>query len=258
MERRTRVLLGALAGAFFTACSVKEARRDCPVRLELDLTAFEEVARSVLVELDGQIFSCRLDSPDSLVRRLSVASQDPLEIRVWSGAAPSLCREGVLRVPEGEQSDSLFLFSRELRGRPEKALVRAVPHKQFATVTLRLFPAAGEPRPLRYTVRSDYGCLDLSQGLPVAGRLAIPLAPAGEESQFRLPRQPARGNLVLEAEDPSGGRETYPLGEWILSAGYDWTSPDLDDIVVGADFGLGLFTVEVAPWTAGGKMEQML
>lgn len=246
-----------LSAFLWASCSVKEARQDCPCRLEVDLTAFGEVTRQVSLDLDGKALERSLLGPDSLLVRTRVAASDFLDIRVWSGVSRMEARGSLLQVKEGNDGDSLFLFCSRLPGRRESALVKAVPHKQFATVVLQVLPE-DLPAGVRFTVRGQYGSFDLDGGQPVAAPLVIPLPEGKAESAFRLPRQEAAGVLVLEEDDGKGNLRSYPLGEWILAAGYDWNAPDLDDILVAVDFVMNSFQVQVSPWIPGEKMEHLL
>ena len=185
-----------LSAFLWASCSVKEARQDCPCRLEVDLTAFGEVTRQVSLDLDGKALERSLLGPDSLLVRTRVAASDFLDIRVWSGVSRMEARGSLLQVKEGNDGDSLFLFCSRLPGRRESALVKAVPHKQFATVVLQVLPE-DLPAGVRFTVRGQYGSFDLDGGQPVAAPLVIPLPEGKAESAFRLPRQEAAGVLVL-------------------------------------------------------------
>ena len=255
---RARLLIGLFA-VLGASCSVKEARQDCPCRLELDLSAFGEVARQVSLDLDGEAMERSLRSGDSLTIHTLLKARDRINVRVWSGVSRMKPDGNVLRVKAGEDSDSLFLFCGDYPGRVERAYVQAVPHKQFATVTLQLVSRTeGDPSAIRYTVRGEYGCIDLNLGTPVLGALNIPLPQNLDQCCFRLPRQKAGGLLVLEANDGKGNRENYSLGQWILDAGYDWNAQDLDDILVAADFVEGEFTVTVNPWIPGDALDHTL
>ena len=162
---------------------------------------------------------------------------------------------GVLSVREGEESDSLFLFTASAPGTGEKVSIQAVPHKQFASVLLRVVPDEGQ---ISYCVRSNYGSISLADGKALPGDLLIPLSGAEGDHIFRLPRQSAVSMLVLEAHYSDGLVHVYPMGEWISRAGYDWTLQDLDDIVIGADFALGHYQVGVENWSGGEESDELL
>jgi len=247
-----------LLALLWPSCSVKEARQDCPCLVEVDLQPFSEVTGVASLDLNGYRMERQLRDEDSLTVQRLLPAGDRFSIRVWSGVS-RMRRDGtLLKVEEGTDCDSLFLFWTALPGRQEQTRVQAWPRKQFASVLLKVFPDEDQPAPSRYTVRSNYASIDLNEGRPVPGRLRIPLAAGAAEHRFCLPRQARDGQLLLEADDGAGNHFAYPLGEWILAAGYDWTAPDLADIVVGADFMQGKFEVTVLEWEPGDMMRQML
>lgn len=241
------------------SCSVKENRVNCPCIVEIDLTDFAPVTGSVCVEMEGfGVSTQELHGDGGYYARYSVAGHASYRLSVWSGVSRMMSESGVLSVPEGEDCDSLFLFGASVPGFEEIVRVKAQPHKQFAGVLLRVAPDADGPSGVRYTVKSDYGGIDLAHGTAVKGDLMIRLPGGDGDHLFKLPRQAPSSHLVLEAVDSRGNVSSYPLGEWISEAGYDWTAEDLDDIIVGADFSLGRFDVRVADWEAGELNTQIL
>jgi len=220
-----RVPVLILFAAALASCSVKEARRDCPCLLEADLTAFAEVSRHVTLEVGDRMVDWTMDESEKLTALFKVPKTDVIDVTVKCGGV-----------------DSLFLFTAAVPGMEEKVTVRAVPHKQFARVLLKLVqtPDSG----ISYTVTGDY--------------VNFPLPGTEGNYMFRLPRQRPGSSLSLDAKDADGNVNSFPLGEWILGAGYDWEATDLDDIVIGADFTIGVFGVTVGEWDAGDEMAPML
>ena len=247
--------LAVLIAVILTSCSIKETRRECPCIFEIDLSAFEEVSQKVSLDLNGKILSVAIGCQDSLKAVLSAPKSPTANVSVWSGVSRMRFSGGVLEVPAGEQSDSLFLFGASVPGDQETVCLKAVPHKQFASVLLRI---ADAPFYEKFEVKSNYGGIELTRGDAAEGNLFIPLEGVEGEHCFRLPRQGAGGLLVLEASDGYGNVHQYPLGEWILGAGYDWDALDLADIAVAADFTLGRFEVSVQEWERGAARDQIL
>lgn len=214
-----------LFAAALASCSIKEARRDCPCLVETDLAAFAEVSRHVTLEVGDRVSEWSLDGSDKLIAAFKVPKTEEIGITVKCGGM-----------------DSLFLFTASVQGMDEKVTVRAVPHKQFARVLLKLVQSPNSG--INYTVISDY--------------VNIALPPGDGNYMFRLPRQKPGSPISLDASDADGNVNSFPLGEWILRAGYDWEATDLDDMVIGADFTLGVFGVTVGEWEDGGEMNPLL
>lgn len=244
------------AALVFASCSVKESRRNCPCRLEIDYSSFAEVTRRVWMDLDGQTMERPAGEDGDMTSVLNVPKRQTINIQVWSGVSRMKPLAGTLSVPEGEESDSLFLFGTSVPGTDEFVRVSAVPHKQFASVLLRVLTR--DDAPVTYTVVSDYSGIGLDDGRAVRGSLRIPLKGRDANHTFRLPRQAPDCSLVLEAGYGSGVVHVYPLGEWIRTAGYDWDATDLADIAVGADFALGVIDVRIGDWDPGQSWEHLL
>ena len=229
---RIRALI-TLAAVLCASCSVKEVRHGCPCSLEVDYSRFAEVAGGVHLELGGLDMDRTVSDGEEMVAVLDLPRADRISVRVWSGV----------------QSDSIFLFGASVPGMEETVKVTAVPHKQFASVLLRIL--SREDDSVSYTVKSNYSRVDLTTGRALPGDLVIPLTGIGENHVFRLPRQSRDCMLVLETGFSNGIVQAYPLGEWIKLAGYDWEAEDLDDIMVGADFAMGHYEVKIGDWDAG-------
>lgn len=229
-----------LAVLLCSSCSIKEVRDACPCRLEIDCSAFSEVARCVYMDLDGRALERSVEDEKDLVSILMVPKKEKLNVVVWCGA----------------QGDSLYLFDAVVPGIEETVKVSAVPHKQFASVLLKVLSA--DEGSVSFTVKSNFSGVDLMTARALPGELAIPLEGTGGNHVFRLPRQSTDSMLVLEAGYENGVVQAYPLGEWIMMAGYDWTATDLDDIAVAADFALGHYEVRIGEWDAGEASDQII
>jgi len=233
------------------SCSVKEARDSCPCQVEIDLSAFAKVSRSVRVRVGATRLGRALTAADSLQLELQAVRQGALPVAVWSGLKTMQEQGDTVRVTGGQPCDSLYLFSHQGDQPPgENLRLTAVPHKQFTTVFLSLQAPEGESTPKGITVRSDANGLSLPEGRPVDGPLELQVNGEGRYL-FRLPRQRSDSALVMEMEGPGGKEQPYPLGEWIRESGFDWTAADLDDLVIGMDLSQWTVRVEVLPWEAG-------
>lgn len=73
-------------------------------------------------------------------------------------------------------------------------------------------------------------------------------ASSGGLCHLRIPRQ-VDGSLLLEIDFLDTGEvRTFPVGEYILESGYDWSAPDLEDIEVEMDFSRSSLTFTVSKW----------
>ena len=62
-----------------------------------------------------------------------------------------------------------------------------------------------------------------------------------------IPRQ-YDASLLLDVNDGSDIVKTFALGEYIFASGFDWTAPDLGDIVVGIDYARTVLSLSVIGW----------
>ena len=62
-----------------------------------------------------------------------------------------------------------------------------------------------------------------------------------------MPRQ-TDASLMLEVDDGKGNSKAFALGQYIVSSGYDWTSPDLDDVSVTLDYAMTEIRLVVGGW----------
>ena len=250
--RRRSLIPGTLPLLLLLAasCSVKEARESCPCQVDIDLTAFAEITRSVRVRVGDNRLERRLVTEDSLLVHTLTVQRASLPVWVWAGAGGLQAQGDTLRVPAGSDCDSLYLFGEAADARSDRLRLDAVPHKAFATVFLSVTSGEEDSRPVRCRVRSGHNGLRLPEGTPVPGRLSIPLQGDGP-FVFRLPRQCPESELAVDVAGADTVAHAYPLGEWILESGYDWNAADLDDLAVGLDLSSREVRVRVIPWKAG-------
>lgn len=241
---------------FLASCSVKEARNNCPCQVDIDLSDFAKVSHSVRVKVGEERFQRSLIREDSLQMQLTILREGKLPVAVWSGVKAMTERGDTVRAAGVNTCDSLYLYSDPGENPGENLRVKAVPHKQFASVFLSIQTEPEREAPSQIRVRSDSNGLALPDGAPVEGALEI-RADGNGKYQFRLPRQHPSSLIVLEMEGADGQEKSYPLGAWILDSGYDWEAEDLDDLVIGMDLAQWDILVEVIPWEAGPPLREM-
>ena len=234
------------------SCSVKEERRECPSFLTVDASAFGSIGRVIKVKalpnLDGSTEtdasadkSARFDVPRSMIRVYTYTS------------APDY--DTVFLVEEGCQADSLYTFEADVDCAGERSFVRAVPHKQFATVILgeKTLPDEPEVR-YNYVVDSDFYGIDIKDMTPQPGRLHFYVPELSDCFYiFRLPRHDNGNALTIQVMDR--GRMVYelPLGRWLEQFDYDWKARDLADISIGLDYARGDVNITISGWEDGGS-----
>ena len=65
--------------------------------------------------------------------------------------------------------------------------------------------------------------------------------------EVSLPRQ-SDSSLLLEIDDGTEVLKTFALGEYIKSGGYDWTTPDLEDLTVHVNWAVTTVSITVSAW----------
>ena len=181
-----------------------------------------------------------------------------------------------IRVPVGEQMDSLYGFFKMYHTRCESVLCDVELHKEFCTVSFTL----GEDSytsPYDIEVWGNVAGVSAWDLMPLDGDFRF--APSLENGvyQVRVPRQVDNSLelVMLEIPDQVGydgeempdqvghdGRspvgagddgeravvDRLPLGEYIARSGYDWTAEDLADVNVALDLEMQQVMITVSGW----------
>ena len=171
-----------------------------------------------------------------------------------------------IRIPVGEQMDSLYGFFKMYHTRCESVLCDVELHKEFCTVSFTL-GEDGYTSPYRIEVWGNVAGVSAWDLMPVLGEFRY--APMQENGvyQVRVPRQVDNSLelVMLEIPDQVGydGEEMpgqagddgervvvdrLPLGEYIARSGYDWTAEDLADVNVALDLEMQQVMITVSGW----------
>ena len=170
-----------------------------------------------------------------------------------------------IRVPVGEQMDSLYGFFKMYHTRCESVLCDVELHKEFCTVSFTL-GEDGYTSPYDIEVWGNVAGVSAWDLMPVQGEFRY--APMQENGvyQVRVPRQVDNSLelVMLEIPDQVGydGRspvgagddgervvvDRLPLGEYIARSGYDWTAEDLADVNVALDLEMQQVMITVSGW----------
>ena len=151
-----------------------------------------------------------------------------------------------IRVPVGEQMDSLYGFFKMYHTRCESVLCDVELHKEFCTVSFTL-GEEGYSSPYDIEVWGNVAGVSAWDLMPVLGEFRY--APMQENGvyQVRVPRQ-VDNSLELVMLEDSEIVDRLPLGEYIARSGYDWTAEDLADVNVALDLEMQQVMITVSGW----------
>ena len=269
---------------FLPSCSIKEDRDGCPCWMTVDLLDVAEsrwkspevqsniehqdvtkspesrsnVAESVVMRLRGNSDEDAINYEYQVTEEVKVSS-GALEYEVPRGAvgvsAVALGREkpgqagydgDEIRIPVGEQMDSLYGFFKMYHTRCESVLCDVELHKEFCTVSFTL-SEDGYSSPYDIEVWGNVAGVSTWDLMPVLGEFRY--APMQENGvyQVRVPRQ-VDNSLELVMLDDSEIVDRLPLGEYIARSGYDWTAEDLADVNVALDLEMQQVMITVSGW----------
>ena len=254
------LLVLSVAAAVLPACSVKEDRRGCPCLLRLDFSETSEPERP-----ERLLLSAVSDDGFSLAETLEMSEvRDIHEIRVprsgvrlnlWSDDAGDYVGKDGLAIPFGDDCPPVLMYSASVETSGETCTEKVVLHKNYCRLTVIADGEDGYPFNFGVLGNVDgYG----ADGHPHRGAFFHYLIPeaahsgdgitAGEAGRVMLlPRQTDQ-SLVLEVMEGTEILKTFALGNYIVQSGYDWTSPDLEDIAVRIDYASTRITIEVGAW----------
>ena len=278
---------------FLSSCSIKEDRNRCPCWMTVDLSDVAEsrwkspevqsniehqdvikspesrsnVAENVLLRLRGNSDEDAINYEYQVTEEVKVSS-GALEYEVPRGAvgvsAVALGREipgqagydgDEIRIPVGEQMDSLYGFFKMYHTRCESVLCDVELHKEFCTVSFTL-GEDGYSSPYRIEVWGNVAGVSAWDLMPVLGEFRY--APMQENGvyQVRVPRQVDNSLELVMLEIPDqvgydgerGVVDRLPLGEYITRSGYDWAAEDLADVHISLDMEKQQVMITVSGW----------
>jgi hypothetical protein len=243
-----RLLLLTVSLLICAGCSVKEDRIECPCRLLLD---FSEVDPSVIKSADyhlsasdGFIFTGSLESVFFKDQVVIDVPRETIKVVSWCGAGIYASESG-LTIPYGDDCPPVYMHVSDVEASGESVSEVVVMRKNHCNMRINVI---GEDRELVNLILhgnvNGYG----SDGHPSKGRFAYKSAPdANGEISVVLPRQ-VDNTLALEVDDGTGLSKSFAIGEYISSSGYDWTAPDLHDIIIDIDFAITHVSLTINGW----------
>ena len=254
--------VGILTAAILlgSACSIKENRTPCPCQLDILMMDNPQAIKELTLSAwnSGQVFvkaipvnaggKYRGEVPRGLVR-----------LTALSGVRLADMAEGKVVLSKGSACDSLWTYTAEIDCRGEDAVAEVILRQEFATVHLSIEKEADDgDYPYQLVLKSSVNGVELPSCKPNDGLWSRHLL-SGDDGNylFRVPRQ-KDGSLSLDLILDGKKVDTYPVGEHIIKAGYDWTKDRLDDIYIGMDWGRSETLIHIEPWDNGEEYEAVL
>lgn len=239
-------LLGSLS--LMSSCTVKEDRNPCPCILELDFICPAEaeygyVGLSV-TSSDGFVWEDDVDVGAEAEGYQIPVPQTDLHVRAWNGDGGMSSDDG-LAIPVGRDCPRVYMHDSDVLPEGEHCHETVVLRKNHCVMTLLTEGDEGISGSMR--LKGNVAGYD-AVGSPLPGDFEFILAD-GVQSRYTavLPRQ-IDDSLVLEIDDGERGNKVFSLGRYILSSGYDWNKPDLDDVSVTLDYALTEIRLVVNGW----------
>ena len=231
------LLLVCLMGA---SCSlIKEDRTACPCALTVEVSKLP--AWPVRFSISGEDF----------YREWEVARDTSFMVRVPKGsvlltavAGAPLPRTGTISIPYGYECPPIYAHEERVPTPEESARVQVQLHKHFCGLSMTVEGPPGWGEPYWTQVRGSVGAL-APVGTPREGAFQCRL---DNGDTIRLPRQLPEGELWMDLTTPEGTVRSFALGNYMLEAGYDWTSPDLEDLSLQLDLSLTAITFRTTLW----------
>ena len=246
MRQAVTLLLPVL---FLASCCIREDRSSCPCMLALEFADLP--VHPVVVSVTGAGYAwTEVVHADTLVV-LSVAKEE-LSVSAVGGALAE--GDGSVRIPEGEEAPSLFLFHSDVPAFDDLVTLPVLLRKQFCRLELLFTGPSGYGPPFEVEVE---GFVDgwLRDGSPSEGPFSRRLLPGSDgHTVLRLPRQ-GDDSLLMHIVFSDRIVRTFALGSYIAAAGYDWTATDLDDLTLRVDISLTSVTFSTDLWTKTVDME---
>lgn len=249
MNKMPSIALSILSGILlYSGCSVKELRESCPCRLVLD---FNKVDTSVIksAELyvtvpDGFVFTDDIGHESFRNDYQIDVPRTGLYLNLVNGAGGCVSETG-LDIALGEECPPVYMHSSFINADCElwREIIRLRKNHCRMNITVK----GDEGYMPRLTVISDVSGYDV-EGKPITGMFEREVQPDhyGKCSVI-VPRQIDDG-MVLDIDDGKGVLKRFALGTYIASIGYDWASPDLQDLNIELDFAVTGISIQVLEW----------
>ena len=239
-DRILRVLLPLL---LVPSCSVKENRAACPCALMVELAGLP--VHPVVLRVAGEEYALTEVVHADTVLVLSVPKGEMAVSAVGGALAEG---DGSIRIPQGEEAPSLYLFHSVVSTDAEQVVLPVSLHKQYCTLELLFKGPSGFAPPFEVAVEGFWSGWE-PDGSPAPGPFSRRLLPgSGGRAVLRLPRQ-GDDSLLMHIVFSDQVVRTFALGSYIAAAGYDWSAPDLEDLALTVDISLTSVTISSNLWS---------
>ena len=209
----------------------------------------------VTEEVKASVGALEYEVPRGAVGVAAVALGREIPGRAGHDGKSAWYHRDEIRIPVGEQMDSLYGFFKMYHTRCESVLCDVDLHKEFCTVSFTL-GKDGYTSPYDIEVWGNVAGVSAWDLMPVKGEFRYAPVQKNGVYQVRVPRQVDNSLELMMLEIPGqagydGERvvvDRLPLGEYIVRSGYDWTAEDLADVNVALDLEMQQVMITVSGW----------
>jgi len=240
-----------------SSCSIKEDRSGCPCYLTVDLSQvlnasltppswWDRDLRIALLQDGTTIRESRVPYEEAQPEYVYQVPKGSVWVTGVLGLDAGLMTDGVVRYPEGQESDCLYVSSRLVPCEGEEARCVLEMYKQFSRIEI----LGLESFDYRMVVTAGCSGLDLRTREALEGRFRFPIRCEEDGScHFRLPRQQSDDLMILLLDKQDGHLDnSIPLGRFLTDIGYDWNAASLSDVTVRVDFVTLSVSITISDW----------
>lgn len=233
---------------FSVACSIKEDRSACPCYIYVVVDDFIEagldealVAFSAGGNMDSEQLDLKQYAGSAYKRTLP---RTEAKVAAVAGMVNTVLEGDHLVVPYGNEADSLWLYNEIFFCDGDEYRIRAVPGKEFCTLTLIVSGLEEDLAPeSTFRVTAACSAIDIFSRTPRAGAYSS-IASRNEDGNYvvRIPRQSGYEILLeISVPQPEAGENadlfySMDIGKKFMEAGYDWDRKDLLDVSAVVNF----------------------
>lgn len=251
------MLLSVLSFISCVGCSVKENREVCPCQLYLDFSEVDTVSvKSIdlfVREDDEIVLNDVVVKEEFSEDYLAYVPRTGLQFCAWSGRGDAL--SDALNIPLGEDCPPVYIHSSIIEASGESVTETLVMRKNFCRMTLNVSIEIQSHISLAVVGKVDGYTND---GSPSSGDFMVRLQSDDSDIfHVSLPRQ-LDDSLVLEVDTGDKVVKKFPIGQYIAESGYDWTAPDLEDIVIDLDFAVTHLSMVIQGWEKEYKFDVVI
>ena len=257
-----------------SSCSIKEDRSGCPCWMKIEMPDQVGHDNVLVLRLRGNSDEDAVDYEYQMTEAVRTDA-GTLEYEVPRGSVGVSAvdfgdeipgRAGYdgneIRIPVGEQMDSLYGFFKMYHTRCESVKCDVELHKEFCTVSVTLGDE-GYVSPYDIEVWGNVAGVSAWDLMPLDGDFRYAPVPEDGVYRVRVPRQVDNSLELVMLEIPDqvgydGEKHGYdgerivvdrlPLGEYIARSGYDWAAEDLADVSVALDMEKQQVMITVSDW----------